>query len=669
MAQNGQLQQTDFFDLSGGLNSADSPFSVKDSQATDGANFEYPKIGALSKRGGHEKITATPLSPTRTRGMAVRMQADGTKSVLRFADSKAQLFVPSTGLATDLSEDASLASTAPFTASATSPITSVNFASATQALVWTASDNAYLTGVYSDAKWTKNGVAAPVGAIALSTTAGGGTLVPGAYWYAVSYKKNSTNAESNVALDQQITVAAAEKVVIDLTGLTPLDTTRIASILIYRSAIGGSEGFTSGDIIAELSSATTTFTDDGTGALTAQSAPRANSVVLDNSSLAETNTYSAVTVWKRCLVTASGPELFISDVNKPESWPTVNRITLPNGGPIVGLDIISFNTEYGNDEYLAIFQERQLWLFKGSDYTDFSLSFIDAVGAVSAASIVRASGVLLWVSYAGIYMWDGSDKPILVSKPINDEFSVDGVLDKSKLDLTTSMYSRKKNQAIWYLSHKIYGEQKYSLALDLRLTMPNVSKGLAGRVADGVFLPGKSTVPVYGAVSYLTSDNYDESLLGGDASGNVYKLYNLYADAGAAIEMIYATKFMDMGNPNLDKRFTKVVVWVEELGNWDMCLDYWSGYRSALADISTLCEPISTVATSTLGVWDLGQWDVSTWDDYSIKMRGVVFNLHSGANNSNEGDALKLRIRQSGADEPLTVFGYSVFWMPKGLNK
>lgn len=665
----GQFVETSYFDNVGGVNNSDSPFKVLDTQATGGINFEYTTEGAISKRRGHEKINTVADVELRARGIDIYNTTIGTKTPVRSADRKIQSINTELGSFINLSQDTTAAGTDLFPVSTSATTVFAPFNSEVLSLLNIAGGTDGVYSIYSPTKYTKNGSEAPAGSFTATTIAGGGAwTTSGTFKYAVSYLKASTEAESNAFGSVSISVVAVtNSVVLTLSTLTSVDTTTYNRVQIYRSTVNGSDDFTTGDLVATLTLPVASYTDTGSASLLTQNVPRANSLVLDNSTL-PAGTYNTLALWKRTLVTSSGSTLRISDLNKPESWPTVNTITIPSGGPVTGLAVISFNTDFGNDEYLAVFKERELWLVRGNDYTDFTLSFIDSVGCPAQSLISLANGFLSWIDYRGIYLWDGSGKPIYTSKNIESLFAIDGDIDKSMLSYGWASYFRSQNMIYWFLSSKTYGDQTIALKMDLRLTLPGVESSLSGRVIPGVFVEDQSDIAVYAVRTYLPTDAEQEEMLIGDASGFVYDAYSTYNDADAAIDLEYYTPFMDLGSPNVAKRFNQVTVWVDEIGDWELTLDYWAGYRAALVAKSTISQPISVTPGNQAALWDAALWDVSYWDDYTPRLRGIVFNLNNDAGNG-EGDCLRLRLRNSGADEPVTIHGYTVKWTEVASRK
>lgn len=670
MQQSGQDHQEDFFDNTGGLNLSDTVFKVQNGQSVDGFNYILSTAGGILKRQAPSVINSSADTALKSVGFGLYNPATGTKSVIRFADSKVQLFDTTTPAFTNLSQDTAAATTTFFTTS--TQVVSNQFNNANAASLWFAGGGATnIFGAYSTTKVTKNGVAAPTGSFTATRSAlGSGTFATiGTYFYAVVLRKRSTQALSNAALDVSATVVATtDKVTINLSGLTGIDTTLYDRVYIYRSSVGGVTAFTTGDLVTTVDIATTTYDDTGTASLLTQNIPRAGSQTLDNSQLSD-GTYNVIDTWKRKMVTASGSTLYFSDVNKPESWPTVNQITIPSGGPITALATVAFISPQANalDELLVVFKERELWVITGDTANngtsgDWVLKFIDATGCPSQALICYGNGYIGWLDYRGVYLWNGTGKPYYMSKPLEPLFSTDGDLDKTLLSFGCGTFFRRENSIIWYLSHKLYGTQKYALRLDMRLTMPSITQDLTGNMVNGVFTQDKYAMPVYSTMAYLPSSNSDEFQVIGDASGKCYFADRAYSDGGSDYSFTYKTRPLDMGNPNTKKLFKQVIVWVKELGTWNLTLDYWTGYKSTTAYQSTQALPISSQPSQTQSLYDVAYYDVSNYDDYSPNLTPIIYNLQSGASNSTQGTALQLQFRQETQSNPIEIHGFSVIY-------
>ena len=669
----GQTIQADFFSNTGGLNLTDSPFRIEDNQTVAGYNFDYLETGGFKKRNGHTLLTASPDTQLRALGLALHSTLTGTRTLLRWAGRKIQTLNPTTYASTDLVEDTTAANSNFSASSSTIPVKVVQFTTALSEVSWGVGGGATSIWGYNGTKITANGVPAPTAATALAfsgaSNTGGFLTGNTTYAYAIAYQKASTGALGNVALDAVYSVPAGtstNQIQVDFPTLTNADTTKYSNIFVFRSAAGGVEGFTTGDLIAIVPSSSTFFIDIIPSGGADTNVPRPGNVILDNSPL-PSGTPIGIATYRRKMVTALGSTVYISDINKPESWPLTNTIQIPSGGPITAFGVISFTTPTSSntDELLVVFKERETWVIQGDTFEDFSLNFIDVTGCLSQVSVVAANVFLFWPDYRGIDALDGASKPSYISRPIEFQFSSDGDLDRSKLKLACGAFHRKSSQVIWSFSSSTIGEQVYQIKLDLRLTLPQMNSTMMGRSLDGVFTQDESPFPIYALSSLLPT--FDEKLMSGDNAGKTYANYdNGIGDAGGTWDFSVRTRPLDMGNFTGTKRFLKVIVWVRETTTKDLTLNYWVNYRIDDASKSTQSQPITRSVTNAF--WDQASWDSAYWDTILKTYSPVVFNL-SSSRTGTDGDALTLEFVQNDFGAPVTIAGFSVLYTEMGMRK
>lgn len=655
------MLKKDFFNNTGGLNITDSPFYVKDTQASGGQNYDYTKTGSISSRRGLQSINQVADAQLRTLGLGQHQTADGIKTICRVAGTKFQTVNLDSLTFTNQVEDITAVNSDFFNASSEQPVEMFDFLTQVSSVMWAAGAGATSLYGYTGSKITKNGVPAPTGTFT-ATNLGSSTgtfITTGVYYYALVLRKSSTQARSNAALDKPVTIATTSDTVL-LTFPTGVDTTKYDKWLIYRSNVGGVSDFTTGSLVAEVNTTTPTYTDTGTQLASAQNVPRAGGVE-DNSEL-PTGTIKYITIFKRRLIVAIDSTIYFSDLNKSESWPVDNTITIPTGGPITGLGIVGSNAPLSTstDEYLIAFKEKECWIVTGLSIEDWELKFVAAAGCANQSLICSGSGYVAWMDYRGIYIWNGNGKPLYTSRPLETLFAYDGDLDKPKLYKGWCEFSQKKNQIIWVVSNKVMGENKYSIKLDLRLTLPDVQQGLDSPIMDGVFIVDNYTTALYSALAFLPS-SVEEIFLVGDGIGFLHKDYVKGSDNDTPINFQYTSKFLDFESPGQAKRYHKVIVWVDEAGPWDLTLNYWTGYRLRPRDASSIDQTMESVSGDPASLWDLAVWDISLWDDYRPKLKPIVYNLSNSKNNG-EGDCLLLQFEQNTVDSPVTINGFSVLY-------
>jgi hypothetical protein len=664
-----------YYNNTGGLNLANSPFAVASNQATGGYCYEYSRPGAIVKTLGRSKLNSVADAQLRSLGFSSHISESGTLQVLRAAGTKIQTVDTSLGTFTNKSSDEAAPISDFFASGSTQPVVSAAFDTPDASVVWFAGGGATALCGYSGTSVTQNGVATPTGTFTAGVGGSSGTwTATGTYYYAIALRKTSTQALSNAGLDQ-VAVIAANTQVVTLTFPTGVDATKYDKWYVYRSAVSGASAFTTGTLVALVTVGTTTYVDLGNVSVaTAQNVPRADSLALDNSPL-PSGTYKSIVAFKSRLVTASDNVVYVSDLNKPESWSADLAITLPYGGPVTGLAVIGSLSDLtdNTDEFLIIFQERNMWLITGTFFYDdntglydFELKFVDKTGCPVQSLILNGDGFIGWVSYGGVYLWDGKGKPMNTSRPIKTLFDQGGDLDQSKLPMGWGVYYQKKNQFVWTISHRTIGENKVQLKLDLSLTTPNIEDGPGGRYMDGVFLMDK-TDSLYGGTTFYPSTK-DEYFISGDASGYAYRMYFSASDNSGGIPFTYDTSFLDQDKPGVTKRYKKVLVWVDPLAATDLTLNYWVDYKLQEEDQTSISLPTGSSNSSAASLWDVALWDESLWDAYQNTPKCVVFNLKAD-NNNLEGDCIRLEFEQTEASAPVVIHGYSILWEDLGLKK
>lgn len=649
---------------SGGLNLTDSPIVMQDNQATGQSyNYDYIKTGSISKVLGASALNAIANTQLKTLGLATyHAVSDDSRTAVRTAGTKIQTFDTTDGTFSNKSSDDAVPVSDFLEVASTQPVVFAPFNTTdggTQ--LWMAGGGLASLYAYTGTSVTKTGATSPTGSIGITVNplSTGTFAAVGTYYYGVQFRKRSTQVLSNLSLDDAATITnTSDTVTIDLSTITNIDTTKFDEILIYRSSVGAASGFTVGSLIAELTSTATSYTDDGNSIADSQNIPRNGNLILDNSVL-PTNTYKYVTSFKRRLVTASGSTIYLSELNKPESFPLVNVITIPSGGPITALGVIGVPSEYttGADEYLCIWKERELWVLTGDDADTWSLLFVDKTGCAGQSLVVPFNSFVSWITYSGIYIWQGRGRPVRVSRPIGAIFEADGDLDKSQLKYGYACQYEKGNQILWRVSHRTKGSNKLTIKMDTRLTALAAAENMQNPEVDGVFSFDYDSNSYYAMCSFRPA-TLDEMILSGDDTGFVYQMFS---SSSVAVSFDYETKPLDMGNPAVTKFFKRVVAYVEKLTPNDLTLFYWGDYRIRDEYASKVSASMSPQKGTQPALWDIALFDIAMFDDYYPDISPIEFNLHSNENN-NTGTSLKLRFEQFDAGAPVRIHGFAIEW-------
>lgn len=662
---------TMFLNNSGGLNLTDSPLIIKDNQATGQSyNYDYAITGAITKVLGTSALNSSPDVQLQTLGLAVHHDAiTDARTLLRAAGTAIETVNATSGACSAVADDTVSASAAFFSSLSTQPVVSAPFnTNAGGTHVWFAGGGIAKLSAYTGSNVTTNGVPVVTGSFstAINTHNSGSWSAAGSYYYAITLRKKSTQVLGNVALDIiATTVNTDDTVTLNFTNVIGIDTTKYDQIYIYRSAISGVSGFTTGNLVAQIPSTQTTYVDTGSFITGVTNVPRPGNVVLDNSVL-PTGTYNTVTAFKRRLVTALNSTLYISDLDKDESWPLTNVIPINSGGPILAVGTIGVPSEYttGADQYLCIWKENELWVLTGDNLTNWELLFVDKTGCLGQGLVVAINGLMCWIGYTGVYAWNGQSKPSRISRPIQALFATDGDLDKGNLYRGCGAWFQKNNQVMWRLSHRTKGLQSITLKLDTRLTTVQIYQQTANfqnTELDGVFSIDTDSHMYFGISSFRPPLS-DETMYLSDNLGFIYQLYN---SATTAVAFDYETRPLDMGIPQNNKRLLRVLVYVEKLTPNDLTMFYWADNRIRPEYQSKVSASLSPSKGTQPALYDIALFDQAFFDDYYADITPVQFNVHDQENNA-VGTSFKLRFEQLQGSAPVRIHGFAVEWEDAG---
>jgi hypothetical protein len=240
-------------------------------------------------------------------------------------------------------------------------------------------------------------------------------------------------------------------------------------------------------------------------------------------------------------------------------------------------------------------------------------------------------------------------------------FDADGDINKSKLSQGYAAHYEKGNEVIWRISHRTKGVNKLSIKMDTRLTVIRSSENLENTEAEGTFILDTDDNSYFSMLSFRES-NLTESLLLGDNTGFVYKAYT---SSSNTVLFDYETNALDMGMPENNKRFKRVIVWIEKLTPNDLTLFYWCDYRIRMEYQSKVKVSMAPTKGTQPALWDIALWDQAFWDDYTPDIGIIEFNLHSYQNNA-EGVSLKLKFEQLESGSPVRIHGFAIDWEDLG---
>jgi len=260
-------------------------------------------------------------------------------------------------------------------------------------------------------------VAPPTAAPTLASSAGVITS-PNPYYYRYTYS-NAILESSPSPVSLPIALVGQQA---NISTLAPSTDPQITSINIYR--LGGSFG--TWYLVGTVTNATTTFTDNTADVnLTGQALvlhrdppPRFNALETHKERVwgfGYNGSYPYQFSTQSNTFTTTGPQpsdLWYSNFTEPWGFDNTNQV-LPvgrNAGGDVGVGLASVGS------ILVAFKTKSTWAVFGDTQSDFLVRKLFDIGCSSNTSIVKAYGMVFWLSNRGVYAFDGSTPQYLSLK-------------------------------------------------------------------------------------------------------------------------------------------------------------------------------------------------------------------------------------------------------------
>lgn len=106
-----------------------------------------------------------------------------------------------------------------------------------------------------------------------------------------------------------------------------------------------------------------------------------------------------------------GSQLYLSEPNKPNQWPTRN-----NPGGVESDDTEGGTGLFATDDYLFAFSRTSIAALSGDDPENWQMhTIVTDVGCLSGQTLVGTPAGMAWLGRGAIYLWNGSGKPVPIS--------------------------------------------------------------------------------------------------------------------------------------------------------------------------------------------------------------------------------------------------------------
>jgi len=288
-----------------------------------------------------------------------------------------------------------------------------------------------------------------------------------------------------------------------------------------------------------------------------------------------------------------------------------------------------------------VFMTKNRRLILTGDTEPFSMiEYDDGIGTIAPRSLAIVRGMLFWLSYEGVYAWDGVNDPVMISYPINKDFSGNsrGLLDSGVSFLAGAKGIYVPEEDCYWLSvpFSAAGFNSRTFVLDVALF-----KKLGIRLSSWLY---------WGDISFsdavVTPDRqlYTLKPQSNDYINEVVGNQNEGVDIANAF---YETRHWDFGTKNYDKVF------------------YYGGFGAYTTGLPVQMDTIFDlgVITSNLNqsvsgsTWDVDKWDEGIWggsvlgfvsDRYEQTAMGTIvgFKITMDKDATFDGFAVEYRLRR-----------------------
>lgn len=305
-------------------------------------------------------------------------------------------------------------------------------------------------------------------------------------------------------------------------------------------------------------------------------------------------------------------------------WDTANnagQINIPAGNGDTGTGLYSL----GNA--LFVFQRHAIWAVYGSSPANFELRNIsNEVGMTDKRTLVEWGDIVIFLSYNGLQMFDGSNLRNITDGVVNNQLG-------SWANKTSPVATLWGNRYI--IAYTPDGGSVNSEALVFDLTRQIYAK------MTGLYVSVWSR--------WIGGTDNNEVLFGSSNQGSIYKWDIGGNDDGYVIRTLYDTASLNLGSGMNDKSIKRFYIQQLALGDWDMTV-------TQLSDINAVEIPGSAI---NLSGGNTALWDVDEWDDASYSAEGSLITTRV-AEFQGLAKYFKFRIEQEGYDEGIEVLGMTV---------
>ena len=325
--------------------------------------------------------------------------------------------------------------------------------------------------------------------------------------------------------------------------------------------------------------------------------------------------------------------LYISNVGDPQTWGAADFIDV---GADDGEEITGLVTLY---DRLFIFKRRSIYQLSGTSIGNFRVDLVSqGIGACSGWSIAVVENTIIFLSDRGFYEFSGST-PVLISDGIQNTLLG---LNQTRTEFAHGIHYKRRFQYWCAVSDGSSSEN------DLICVYDYAAKGWSffTGIEANAFTLERSGV----SMDRLYHGNYASIVFLQD-NGNVDDDTDQ-----AAISASFTLHPIDMGAPELFKRFRFVRMFFNQEGDYSVTMTYTTDFGAAGTSTS-----VGQSVSGNQSLWGTMTWGVDRWGGATV--------IRSLARLRASGHHLELTFANTSGNQPFTLQGLSVMARVKGPRR
>ena len=333
--------------------------------------------------------------------------------------------------------------------------------------------------------------------------------------------------------------------------------------------------------------------------------------------------------------------LYFSNDGDETVWTGTDYIDIGDlTSPITGLAVL-----FGK---LYIFTRRVIYELRGYDRDTFVVDEVTlSTGCVAYKSIVKVDNNLIFWSDRGIYSFDGINVHYL---SLNAETTIAGLNYNCIGQIIGELY-KAKNQVWFSVSTGSNSNHNAVICMTYNPTASE-SAGITGNDVAFAEYTGMS----FNAFGLERSLTELDRLYAGNYAGRILQQDKGTNDDGSGINFKVKTPPIDMGSPEVFKRFRYVWVFVKQQGNYTVSISYVTDFG-----VGGSSTTISLSVAGQSSLWGTLVWGTDTWGGNVIVKNRVGLKA--------KGHWMELTFINNNADQPVVVKGFSVIGQLKSVGR